>query len=77
MLAGEFPRWEYPDGGGEGELAVFRAGWFMQRRPGPGGVHGLKPGPAPSTGRLLLCWPDGTGHYVGDADYAQETVVVA
>ncbi len=77
VLAGEFPHWEYPDAvSGKGELAVFRAGWFMQRRPGPGGLHGLEPGRRSRTGRLLLCWRDGTGNYVGDPDYLDETVVV-
>jgi uncharacterized cupin superfamily protein len=77
VLAGEFPHWEYPDPGSrEGEIAVFRAGWFMQRRPGAAGLHGLEPGRSSATGRLLLCWRDGTGNYVGDRDYDEETVVV-
>jgi uncharacterized cupin superfamily protein len=75
VLAGELPHWEYPPGG-EPLLTVFRSGWFMQRRPGPGGAHGLEAEPTSQTGQLLLCWRTGTGNYIAGPDYADETVVL-
>ena len=72
VLSGELPHWEYEDASQkEGELVVFKEGYFMHRK--PGSLHGLEPGPVSDTGCLILFWRDGVGNWLDDPNAAEES----
>ena len=74
-LWGELPHWEYESADQQqGDLVVFREGYFMHRR--PGSLHGLEAGATSPTGVLLLSWRTGPGTTIGDQGFEEETVHV-
>jgi len=76
VLSGDLPHWEYADADQQrGELAHFREGFFMERR--PGSIHGLEAGLTSATGCVLLMWRDGVGNWLNEPEAAEETVDVA
>lgn len=77
MVSGELPHWEYASpelGEGEGELVIFREGFFMERR--PGSIHGLEKGPTSGNGCVVLMWRDGVGNWLDEPEAATETIDV-
>jgi hypothetical protein len=77
MLGGELPHWEYASpevGEGDGELVIFREGFFMERK--PGSIHGLEKGPTPGTGCTVLMWRNGVGNWLDEPEAATETIDV-
>ncbi len=74
-LSGELPHWEYANAEQQqGDLIVFREGYFMHRR--PGSLHGLEPGPTSPTGCVVLMWRSGPGTWMDEPGFADETVDV-
>ena len=77
FLSGEFPHWEYPSAEArEGQLVLFREGYYLDRRPGPGGMHGLEAEPTSRIGCLALHWRTGTGNISGEQNFEQESIEV-
>jgi hypothetical protein len=79
VLQGEIPHWDYrsaDDAEGEGKLIRFKEGYFMDRRPGPGAIHGIEAGPVSDTGSLVLFWRTGTGNFVNEPNFKQESIEV-
>ena len=75
VLSGELPHWEYADAEQQqGDIVVFREGFFMERL--PGSIHGLEPGPTSEAGCLLLMWRDGVGNWLDEPQAAEETIDV-
>ena len=77
FLEGDFPIWEYdsPDQA-EGQHIVIKPGFYLERRPGEDGIHGMEGGPTSETGCLMLQWRTGTGNWTEEADYHEESVDV-
>lgn len=74
VLWGELPHWEYRDADAQGEMVLFREGFFMDRR--PGSIHGLEPSATSAIGCVLLMWRDGIGTMLDEPDVEEETVDV-
>jgi uncharacterized cupin superfamily protein len=76
-LDGELAVREYGyDETGPGERVDFRAGVFLERKPGPGGFHGVdKAAPSP-VGFHCLEWRIGSGSAAGEVGTEQENVVI-
>jgi hypothetical protein len=74
-ISGELPHWEYENAEQEdGELVVFREGYYMDRA--PGSLHGLEPGPTSAVGCVVLMWRTGRGTWVDEPTFDEETVEV-
>jgi uncharacterized cupin superfamily protein len=75
VLSGELPHWEYEDAEtADGELVVFREGYFMDRR--PGSIHGNECTSASPTGCVILMWRDGPGTWLDEPGAAAETIEI-
>jgi quercetin dioxygenase-like cupin family protein len=75
VLSGELPHWEYEDAAqADGELVVFREGYFMDRR--PGSIHGNECTVTSPTGCVILMWREGTGNWLDEPNAPQETIEV-
>jgi uncharacterized cupin superfamily protein len=75
VLSGELPHWEYEHAAeADGELVVFREGYFMDRR--PGSIHGNECTATSPTGCVILMWRDGTGNWLDEPNAPQETIEV-
>jgi len=77
VLDGEIPHWDYRSADereGEGTLIRFKEGFFMDRRPGPGSLHGIEGGPVSETGSLF--WRTGTGNFVNEPNFEEESIEV-
>lgn len=74
-LGGEFPHWEYETPESQHGLLVTRKpGYFMSRS--PGSAHGREPGPFSRVGYTSLMWRSGTGNWIPEPNFRDETVVV-
>jgi hypothetical protein len=74
-LAGELPHCEYRDAAQQhGTPVRRRAGTFTHRR--PGSIHGLEPGDGTPVGYTGLMIREGSGNWLGEAGFAEETVDV-
>ena len=76
-LDGEMAVREYGhDEVGPGERIDFRAGVFLDRRPGPGAFHGVDKSMPSPVGFHCLEWRTGPGSAAGEAGTHEENVVV-
>ena len=77
LVAGEGVTWEYtsPEDT-DGEVFHSKQGYFMDRA--AGSIHGTRTGqPNSATGQILVCWREGgSGIFVGERGYEQESVEV-
>ncbi|MBM3678389.1 MAG: hypothetical protein FJW96_10990 [Actinobacteria bacterium] len=79
VLSDELPYVEYESPEqrlGEGTPITLKAGYFVDRRPGSGGLHGLEPGMGSPVGATILHWRTGPGNLIGDPGFASESVEV-
>jgi hypothetical protein len=79
FLDGELPHYDYQSPeqrAGEGTLINFKAGYYLDRRPGAGGLHGLEREPTSATGSVILHWRTGVGNLRGEPNFEQESVEV-
>jgi quercetin dioxygenase-like cupin family protein len=75
VVSGELPHWEYEDASQtDGELVIFRQGYFMDRR--PGSIHGNECTVTSPTGCVILMWREGRGNWLDEPDAPQETIEV-
>src|SRR5262249_55170624 len=74
-LGGEFPHWEYRDAMEQhGGLVSRQRGYFMSRA--QGSIHGREPGPFTRVGYTSLMWRTGTGNWIPEPNFEEETEVV-
>jgi hypothetical protein len=75
VFAGELPHWEYREAGQQhGTFVRHRPGLFTHRL--PGSIHGLEPGATSRVGCTRLIIRTGTGNWIGEPDFEDETVTV-
>jgi len=76
-LAGDLPHWDYasPEDG-VGALVDFKAGYFLDGNPGPGGLHGIEDGPRSKTGGIVLNWRNGVGNNSLEPNFHEESIQV-
>jgi hypothetical protein len=80
-LDGEFPIFEYesPDEK-NGRLFRLRQGHYLERKPGPAGIHGVYEGEetkvVSKVGSTVLVWRDGTGNFTHEPNGHEESVEV-
>jgi hypothetical protein len=72
-LTGDLPHGEWASEDDDHELVVFRAGYFLDRR--PGSLHGLDHMYSDS-GAIVLSWRSGVGNWVDEPNADEETVHV-
>ena len=70
-LTGDLPHGEWPSGEEDHDLVVFRAGYFLDRR--PGSIHGLDH-MCSDSGAIVLSWRSGVGNWVAEPNAAEETI---
>lgn len=75
-LEGELPFREYEDPYGDGELVVYKKGYFLDRRPGPASGHGMDYEHVSPTGCLMLEVRTGPRSQMAEKDSHLETVVI-
>jgi hypothetical protein len=79
ILEGEQPTWMYesPDQGvGEGHNFILKEGYYLERTPGPAGIHGREPSKTSPTGIVYLIWRDGTGNFKHEPNAAEVCIDV-
>jgi hypothetical protein len=75
-LGGSMPHWEYRDADQQhGEYVLRRAGLAMHRL--GGSLHGLEPGADTHEGYMSLMVRTGTGNFIPETDFDEETIHVA
>lgn len=55
---------------------LFRQGFYLDRRPGPEGLHGIETEPSSQTGCLVLHWRTNTGNIAGESNFEEESIEV-
>ena len=75
-LEGELPFREYRELDGDGELVVYKQGYFLDRRPGPGSGHGMDTEHASPAGCLMLEVRTGSRSQMAERGSEHETVVL-
>jgi mannose-6-phosphate isomerase-like protein (cupin superfamily) len=77
LLGGEVYTWDYRnEDDPDGVLVHYRPDYYLDRQPGPEGIHGLEDGPVASCGTLFLNWRTGVGIWAGEPEFADESVSV-
>jgi hypothetical protein len=77
LLGGEVYTWDYRDESDpDGVLIHYRPDYYLDRQPGPQGIHGLEDGPVATCGTLFLNWRTGVGIWAGEPEFADESVSV-
>ena len=75
LSGGPFPHWDYDSAEQvDGHLINFRADYYMDRR--PGSMHGVEIGPFSHVGMLGLNWRSGTGNYVDEPNFHDESIEI-
>ncbi len=75
-LEGELPFREYEDPYGDGQLMVYKKGYFLDRRPGPASGHGMDYEHVSPTGCLMLEVRTGPHSQMAETLSHLETVVI-
>ena len=77
LLGGEVYTWDYRDEDDpDGVLVHYRPDYYLDRQPGPQGIHGLEDGPVATCGTLFLNWRTGVGIWAGEPEFADESITV-
>jgi hypothetical protein len=78
ILTGEQPTWLYANAEQrDGDMHILKEGHYLERRPGPNGLHGTEEGGPPRiTGCTMLIWRDRTGNFIHEPDADEETISV-
>jgi len=78
FMAGELPHWDYrtPEDP-VGELVMWTEGYYLDRRPGPTGIHGIETTPTSPVGSMVLSWRTGTGNFASEPDFHEESREIA
>jgi hypothetical protein len=77
-LDGEFPLFEYESADQKhGHLVWLRQGHYLERLPGPEGIHGVYEGEetrvASRVGSLFIAWRDGPGNFLHEPEAHEES----
>ena len=77
ILEGETPTWVYDSAEQQrGDFFNLREGFYLERQPGPNGLHGREGEQTSPTGCMMLVWRDVTGNFIHEPDAAEETIEV-
>lgn len=77
LLGGEVYTWDYRDEDDpDGVLVRYQDGYYLDRQPGPEGIHGLEDGPVSECGPVFLNWRSGVGIWAGEPEFAEESISV-
>lgn len=77
LLSGEVYVWDYASAADpDGVLIRYRPDYYLERQPGPEGIHGLEEGPVAPCGTSFLNWRTGVGIWAGEEEFARESLSV-